>query len=258
MKLVCHSLSDDPPPLRAAPSKRDWMDATPESYAYRCLPLTIANSHGWEVLNTVGFAAEWNGKVDKTAITLTFDDDKPLPTASYVRGMSHFGSGVITFDGEPPKLKPHDTKVKPADYAVCGAQEVPDESLVVNAENKGIAHVFVYLQKAPAGAKPQPRGRGGSRVPPRAAGAPARGTRLRQPHRHRPPKAPDINVENMQRNVAQAPSHLILTFLMNIFRSILPRDSSISHVHAASIERIRSRSDTAGEAKRHPEPPVLQ
>ncbi len=98
MKLICHSLSDDPPPLRAAPSKRDWMDATPESYAYRCLPLTIANSHGWEVINPVAFEAEWDGKVAKEAITLTFDDNTPLPGASYVKGMSHFGSGVITFE----------------------------------------------------------------------------------------------------------------------------------------------------------------
>jgi hypothetical protein len=98
MKLICHSLSEDPPPLRAAPSKRDWMDATPEAYAYRCLPLTIANSHGWEVLNPMGFSAEWNGKVGKEAIALAFDDDKPMPTASYVKPMSHFGAGVLTFE----------------------------------------------------------------------------------------------------------------------------------------------------------------
>ena len=30
---------------------RAWMDATPHSFAYRCLPLTVANSHGWEILN---------------------------------------------------------------------------------------------------------------------------------------------------------------------------------------------------------------
>lgn len=98
MKLICQSLSDDPPPIRSAPSKRDWMDATPESYAYRCLPLTIANSHGWEVINPVAFEAVWNGQTAKEAITLTFDDKVPLPTASYVKGMSHFGSGVVTFE----------------------------------------------------------------------------------------------------------------------------------------------------------------
>jgi hypothetical protein len=98
MKLICHSLSEDPPPLRAAPAKRDWMDATPESYAYRCLPLTIANSHGWEVINPMGFTAEWNGQVGKEAVALAFDDDKAMPTASYVKPMSHFGSATLTFE----------------------------------------------------------------------------------------------------------------------------------------------------------------
>jgi plastocyanin len=65
-------------------------------------------------------------------------------------------TGVITFDGAVPVLKPvvakGDMTVK--DAAVCAAADVPNEELVVNADNKGIAHVFVYLAKAPAGVKP--------------------------------------------------------------------------------------------------------
>jgi len=98
MKLICYPLSDDPPPLRAAPSKRDWMDATPEAYAYRCLPLAIANSHGWEVVNPIAFEAEWSGKIDKDSIAIEVDDSAPIPTTSHVKPMSHFGSGIITFE----------------------------------------------------------------------------------------------------------------------------------------------------------------
>lgn len=63
--------------------------------------------------------------------------------------------GVITFDGEPPVLPPliekGDTKVKNAN--VCAAHEVPDESLLVNAEaDNGVANVFVYLASVPEGA----------------------------------------------------------------------------------------------------------
>jgi hypothetical protein len=64
-------------------------------------------------------------------------------------------SGVIQFDGNPPTFDPlvkkGDSSVK--DAAVCSAQEVPNEELVINKDNKGIANVFVYLQKAPAGVK---------------------------------------------------------------------------------------------------------
>jgi hypothetical protein len=29
------------------------MDASPEAFAYRCLPLNIANAHGWGILTPV-------------------------------------------------------------------------------------------------------------------------------------------------------------------------------------------------------------
>jgi hypothetical protein len=63
-------------------------------------------------------------------------------------------SGVVRFDGSPPEpeliVKMGDQSIK--DFAVCAAHDIRSEQLVVNKENKGIANVFVYLAKAPAGA----------------------------------------------------------------------------------------------------------
>jgi hypothetical protein len=64
--------------------------------------------------------------------------------------------GVITFKGEPAEkllVRKGDPNAK--DAAVCAAENVPDESLVVGS-NGGLANVFVYLQKAPSGAKVEP------------------------------------------------------------------------------------------------------
>src|SRR3569833_4769675 len=61
MDLKCFVFPGWEPRIRAASPKRDWMDQAPEAYPYRCLPLAIANSHGWELLNPCGFEAEWNG-----------------------------------------------------------------------------------------------------------------------------------------------------------------------------------------------------
>src|SRR5215472_5577431 len=61
MRLICYPTSGDPPRIVAAPVERDWMDRTPNGFAYRCLPLNIANAHGWLILNTVPFIAQWNG-----------------------------------------------------------------------------------------------------------------------------------------------------------------------------------------------------
>lgn len=33
--------------IYAAPRKREWMDGTDAAYAYRCLPLLMANQAGW-------------------------------------------------------------------------------------------------------------------------------------------------------------------------------------------------------------------
>jgi plastocyanin len=68
--------------------------------------------------------------------------------------------GVVTFEGTPPKRDPlvakGDQSVK--DAAVCSVDAVPDESFLVNEESKGIANVFIFLEKAPAAVKPpQPK-----------------------------------------------------------------------------------------------------
>lgn len=96
MKLVLHPLSDRPIPVRAAGPRRDWMDATPESFAYRCLPLAAANQHGWEVFAPTGVTASWTGgsKVDDVNVTL----DDPMAMHRPGSAMSNFGSGILTFE----------------------------------------------------------------------------------------------------------------------------------------------------------------
>ena len=60
--------------------------------------------------------------------------------------------GQILLDGEIPKIDPLVVQgnQQAKDAAVCAAQNVPDEKLVVDPESKGIANVVVYLAKKPA------------------------------------------------------------------------------------------------------------
>jgi len=62
-------------------------------------------------------------------------------------------SGEVVLEGEIPKLPPATTDKDPkaADLKACNVTEVPNEKLVVDPKTKGIANVFVYLKKAPAG-----------------------------------------------------------------------------------------------------------
>lgn len=59
--------------------------------------------------------------------------------------------GQFVLDGPLPDLKPLVAKGDPSarDAAVCAADGVPNESLVVDPETKGIANIVVYLRKAP-------------------------------------------------------------------------------------------------------------
>lgn len=60
-------------------------------HAYRCLPLTMANTAGWELQNPIGFEAEWDGGPSVECLDVSFDDDAH---AEYVK--SHFGFGILT------------------------------------------------------------------------------------------------------------------------------------------------------------------
>jgi hypothetical protein len=75
--------------------RREWMDETPNKFAYRCLPLTIANQTGWWVYNPVGFTAVWNGFPQPGGVQFIFD------TAANVWSQwvnDQFGHGIITWN----------------------------------------------------------------------------------------------------------------------------------------------------------------
>jgi hypothetical protein len=77
--------------IRPATLERAWMDSSGERFAYRCLPLNIANAHGWEILCTAGFSAYWDGRPGIDAVHV----DKGSSATAVAT--SHFGGGILTF-----------------------------------------------------------------------------------------------------------------------------------------------------------------
>lgn len=93
MDLICYLHPGWAPQIRPAVATRDWMDATAEAFAYRCLPLNIANAHGWEVLSPCDVEAYWTGTSDESGVIV-----KNAPgTAEHNRAVSVFGHGTLTF-----------------------------------------------------------------------------------------------------------------------------------------------------------------
>ncbi|WP_380876286.1 hypothetical protein ACFB49_08060 [Sphingomonas sp. DBB INV C78] len=93
MDLRCYVYQGWQPRIRAASSRREWMDGTPERFAYRCLPLNIANAHGWEILSPCGFEAVWKGGNGVADVEVRPDPGTP----AHVAPVSLFGQGTFTF-----------------------------------------------------------------------------------------------------------------------------------------------------------------
>ena len=91
-KIIVNYLFENQKIFEIAPlsGKRHWMTETPQGYAYRCVPLTVANTYGWSVLNPYDFVAEWNGSDATDAVSIKFKED------GYPYASSHFGSGILT------------------------------------------------------------------------------------------------------------------------------------------------------------------
>lgn len=88
--LTAYLVNDQPPAIKPGERKRDWMEQTRDRFAYRCLPLTIANQSGWDLLCPVSFWAIWNGGDSLHDLYIKSED--PAPGA-----LSHFGHGILTF-----------------------------------------------------------------------------------------------------------------------------------------------------------------
>jgi len=96
-KLLCYAINERPCPIKPARATRKWMDDFTDRHAYRCLPLNIANSHGWEVLCPLPVEITWTGRPEIPDLTVwsnkKFEDGRPLE--DFV--CSNFSRGVVTF-----------------------------------------------------------------------------------------------------------------------------------------------------------------
>lgn len=78
--------------LVPAPSNRNWMVATQDRFANRCLPLLLANQAGWFILNSHPLRVTWSGGKDIESLEIEYLGGSPPYPAH-----SHFGHGILTW-----------------------------------------------------------------------------------------------------------------------------------------------------------------
>jgi hypothetical protein len=94
--MTAYCLRPDPAPMVPAEPRRGWMDATTNKGAYRCIPISIANATGWELLSPFECKVRWSGGMNVDAVTVeAVREEDAKQVASFLS--SHFGSGIVTF-----------------------------------------------------------------------------------------------------------------------------------------------------------------
>ncbi|TNE38026.1 MAG: cupin-like domain-containing protein [Sphingomonadales bacterium] len=158
--FICYIAPGWAPRIRAASSKRDWMDAAPESFPYRCPPLAIANSHGWEILSPCGFEVSWNGGSAPEDVTIRAAEGvaHEIPVALFglgtftihVQGLFRTPPGWNLYvsgppnsakDGVAPLTGVVETDWSPYSFTMNWRLTRPDHSVRFE-ENEPIAHIF--------------------------------------------------------------------------------------------------------------------
>src|SRR6185437_11250072 len=93
-ELVAYRVTNWPNmPIVPAARERQWMDDSQRRFAYRCLPLLIANQAGWWVLNSHPIRVVWTGGWDPSCVKIqSLDGSATMPASG------HFGEGVLTFN----------------------------------------------------------------------------------------------------------------------------------------------------------------
>ena len=98
MKLTCYTTEPEEtlPPLVPGATERKWMDDFGDRHPYRCLPMVVANTTGWDLLCPHSFTAWWTGGPNMEDIQIR-PDDGTAPDVLARNVVSHFTRGVLTF-----------------------------------------------------------------------------------------------------------------------------------------------------------------
>ena len=91
MKFICYTFEDKQIDIRPASAERSWIDDTRKQFAKRCLPLMVANAHGWQINLLEACWLKWNGGINAGSLKVKTDSG----TSQHIH--SHFGHGIVTF-----------------------------------------------------------------------------------------------------------------------------------------------------------------
>jgi hypothetical protein len=93
-EIIVHRLNGNKEIFKIVPLSlhRKWMNDTKKKFAYKCLPLNIANQYGWAVLSPADFSVSWYGGSGQEQVDVFSSDPELLDRVI----VSHFGEATFT------------------------------------------------------------------------------------------------------------------------------------------------------------------
>lgn len=117
----------NPPEIRQSRPRRDWMDASYKKHAYKCLPLSSANTHGWEVLLQQDITVVLDGPLDIPRVV----DGQTIPHTHTQKGHTYVPEEPLEakWSSEPVWERRWDNG--PPEGWTEPVQDAPESSLVL-------------------------------------------------------------------------------------------------------------------------------
>jgi hypothetical protein len=93
--LKAYKTNKNPFILEPISAKRKWMDETPDGHAYRCFPVTMANTIGWTLSCPEDISFIWDGNIDTTPDRVKILAESPYCYTGRGQGTVSFNTGLI-------------------------------------------------------------------------------------------------------------------------------------------------------------------
>ena len=81
--------------ISPAPVKRSWMDNTSDHHAYKCFPVSLANTVGWNLSCSEDINFIWNGANNESSDSITVLDKKDYIHTNRGNGSLSFVTGLV-------------------------------------------------------------------------------------------------------------------------------------------------------------------
>lgn len=98
--------------------QRPWMDDTDSKHAYRCLPVSMANTMGWSISYDFDISFSWDGVSDSSPDHVTLLQGKKVCSTGRGNATISFETGLI-FRTDPDVTL---LSISPPNYFIDGAQ----------------------------------------------------------------------------------------------------------------------------------------